>query len=399
VSAAALSPQRLARMRGVVARYVESGEVPGLAGLVARRGEVHVEALGALSIGGRPITRDSIFRIASMTKPVTAVAAMILVEDGLLRLDEPVDRLLPELADRRVLQDVAGHLDATVPADRPITVRDLLTFRLGFGYLFTAEPYPIHHAIAERGMAPGPPLPSNLPPPDEYMRRLGSLPLMYQPGERWQYNTGSEILSVLVARASGRPFDAFLQERLFDPLDMKDTGFVVAPASVDRLTTAYAFNPQTGALDVFDAAEASDWSRPPAFPNGAAGLVSTVDDYLAFARMLMNGGSLGKTRILSRPSVELMTSDQLTAEQKATSGFRPGFFADLGWGFGLRVVTRRTGFASVGSYGWNGGLGSMWESDPREEMIIILLTSKLWESPAAPPVFADFWTQAYSAIE
>ena len=364
-------------MRGILARHVESGEVPGLAGLVARRGEVHVETLGALSIGGRPIARDSIFRIASMTKPVTAVAAMILVEDGLLRLDEPVDRLLPELANRRVLKDVEGPLDATVPAHRPITVRDLLTFRLGFGYLFTPELYPIHRAIAEQGMAPGPPLPSHRPPPDEYMRRLGALPLMYQPGERWLYNTGAEILSVLVARASGRPFDAFLQERLFDPLAMKDTGFVVSPASLDRLTTSYMRNPQTGALDVFDAAEASDWNRPPEFPNGAAGLVSTVDDYLAFAQMLMSRGRQGKTRILSRLSVELMTTDQLTAEQKATSGFGPGFFADHGWGFGLYVVTERTGLASVGSYGWNGGLGSMWESDPREEMITILLTSKL----------------------
>jgi len=367
--------------------------------MVARRAEVHVEALGALSVGGHPIGRDSIFRIASMTKPVTAAAAMILVEDGLLRLDEPVDRLLPELADRRVLKDVAGPLDETVAANRPITLRDLLTFRLGIGYLFTPELYPIHHAIAEQGWAPGPPLPSHLPSPDEYMRRLRALPLMYQPGERWLYNTGAEILSVLVARASGRPFDAFLKERLFDPLGMKDTGFVVPAASIERLTTSYMRNPQTGILDVFDAAHASDWSRPPAFPNGAAGLASTVDDYHAFAQMLMSQGRHGKTRLLSRPSIELMTTDQLTAAQKSASGFGAGFFDDHGWGFCLYIVTERTGLASVGSYGWNGGLGSMWESDPREEMITILLTSKLWESPTPPPVFADFWNQAYSAIE
>ncbi|MGA7910242.1 MAG: serine hydrolase domain-containing protein [Candidatus Dormiibacterota bacterium] len=248
-------------------------------------------------------------------------------------------------------------------------------------------------------MAPGPPLPSDRPSPDEYMRRLGSLPLMYQPGERWLYNAGAEILGVLVARASGRSFDAFLSERLFEPLGMKDTGFAVPAVSLDRLTTSYMRNPQTGSLDVFDAADSSDWSRPPAFPNGAAGLVSTADDYLAFAQMLMNQGRHGRTRILSRPSVELMTSDQLSAEQKAVSGFGPGFFADHGWGFCLYVVTERTGLASVGSYGWNGGLGSMWESDPREEMITILLTSKLWESPTPPPVFADFWTLAYSAID
>ena len=386
-------------MHSVLTGYVERGEIPGLAGLVWRRGDLHVEVIGALSAGGSPLQRDSIFRIASMTKPVTAAATMILVEEGLLRLDEPVDRLLPELADRRVLEDVRGPLDATVPANRPITVRDLLTFRVGLGYLFSPELYPIHRALEDAGMAPHPPRPSDMPPPDEYMRRIGTLPLMYQPGETWLYNVGAEILSVLVARASGLPFDAFMKERLFDPLGMKDTGFAVPPASRARLTTSYLRNPHTDALEVFDAAETSDWSQRPVFPNGAAGLVSTVDDYLAFAQMLMHDGRHGKRRVLSRPSVELMTTDQLTAEQKRTSGFGPAFFADHGWGFCLYVVTERTGLASVGSYGWTGGLGSMWESDPREEMITILLTSKLWESPTPPPVFADFWTQAYSAID
>src|SRR5579872_377719 len=386
------STQRLRRMHDVVAGHVERGDVPGLVGLVSRRGEVHVEAIGVQTAGGRHIKRDSLFRIASMTKPVTAAATMILVEDGLVRLDEPVDRLLPELAGRRVLKAVDGPLEETVPANRPITVRDLLTFTLGYGYLFSARPFPIHEATARLGLGAGPPRTSDKPAPDEYMRRLGTLPLLYQPGERWLYNVGAEVLSVLIARASGRTFDAFLKQRLFEPLGMDDTGFVVPPSSVDRLTTTYQRNPVTGAIDVFDPSEGSDWTRSPAFPNGAAGLVSTVDDYLAFAAMLMNLGRHGKERILSRPSVELMTTDQLTAEQKAQSGLGPDFFADHGWGSCLYVATGRTQLQSVGSYGWNGGLGSAWDSDPREEMITILLTNKLWDSPKPPPVFTDFAT-------
>ncbi len=399
MSSGGLSADRLGRMQDLMAGYVERGEVPGLVGLVSRRGEVHVEAIGAKSIGGDAIRRDSIFRIASMTKPVTAAATMILIEEGRLRLDEPVDRLLPELADRRVLKQIDGPVDATVPAHRPISVRDLLTFRMGFGYLFTPRPYPIHEAVAAQGFAPGPPRPSTQPPPDEYMRRLGTLPLMYQPGERWMYNAGSEVLGVLIARASGQAFDAFLQERLFEPLGMKDTGFTVPAAKLDRLTTSYLLNPKTGELDVFDPAEGSDWSRPPAFPNGAAGLVSTVDDYLSFSQMLLTKGTHGTLRILSRPSVELMTMDQLTAEQRAVSGLGPGFFDDHGWGFCLYIVIRRNQMASVGSYGWSGGLGSRWESDPREEMVTILMTSKLWESSSPPAVFLDFWASAYAAID
>jgi CubicO group peptidase (beta-lactamase class C family) len=395
-----LSAERLRNLHRVMTGYVERSEVPGLVGLVSRRGEVHVDAIGAQSTGGHPIRRDSIFRIASMTKPVTAVATMILVEEGLLRLDEPVDRLLPELADRKVLKAIDGPIDQTVAANRPITVRDLLTFRMGQGMIFTTGPAPILEALAEQGFAPRPPKPSlTMPSPDEFMHRLGSLPLLYQPGEAWLYNTGAEVLGVLVARASGRSFDRFLEERIFEPLGMDDTGFVVPSSRLDRLTTVYTRNSQTGGIDVFDSAEDTAWRHAPAFPNGAGGLVSTVDDYLAFAEMLQNKGRHGKDRILSRPSVELMTTDQLTTEQKSKSGFGADFFAGHGWGFCLYIVTERTGLASRGSYGWSGGLGTMWETDPREEMITILMTTKLWESATPPPIFEDFWTLAYSAID
>jgi CubicO group peptidase (beta-lactamase class C family) len=386
-------------MRDVLGGYTERGEVPGLVALISRRGEVSVDAVGVRTAGSNEaIHRDTIFRIASMTKPITAAATMLLVEECKLRLDEPVDPILPELSGRRVLKQIDGPLDDTVPAHRPITVRDLLTFRMGFGLLFAPPTFAIVKALGEQGLAPGPPRPSTSPPPDEWMRRLGSLPLMYQPGERWMYNTGSEVLSVLIARASGQTFDAFLRERLFEPLDMRDTDFSVPADKLDRFTTSYWTNPQTGAFDVFDPIDDSDWSRGPAFPSGAGGLVSTADDFLAFAQMLMDGGRHGSRRILSRPSVELMTTDQLTPEQKAKSGFGPGFFDSSGWGFGVGIITRRTDLASVGSYGWNGGLGSLWGSDPREQMITILLTNRGLESPTPPGVFVDFQTSAYAAI-
>src|SRR5438128_845933 len=220
-----LSKTRLGRLHDVMAGYVERGEVPGLVALVSRRGEVHVEALGMKALGGGdPVGRDTIFRISSMTKPVTAVATMILVEECRLRLDDPVDRLLPELADRRVLTRLDAPLDDTEPARRPITVRDLLTFTMGFGLAF-APPgtMPIADALVGLRLGQGPPMPSVFPDPDEWLRRLGTLPLMHQPGERWRYNTGSDVLGVLIARAAGQPFDTFVRERIFEPLDMRDT--------------------------------------------------------------------------------------------------------------------------------------------------------------------------------
>ena len=239
MSIGGLSRARLARMHDVMAGYVERGEVPGLVTLVSRRGEVHVDAIGMKALGGSdPMRRDTIFRISSMTKPITAAATMILVEECKLRLDEPVDRLLPELADRKVLKRLDGPLDDTVPANRPITVRDLLTFRMGFGIIMAPpDTYPIQRAVSELLLGQGPPNPSTPPAPDEWIRRLGTLPLMHQPGEKWMYNTGSDVLGVLIARASGQPLETFLRERIFEPLGMKDTGFSVPAAKIDRLAT------------------------------------------------------------------------------------------------------------------------------------------------------------------
>jgi CubicO group peptidase (beta-lactamase class C family) len=380
----------------VLARHVESGAVPGLVALAARGGEVRVHALGQTELrGGAPTRRDTIFRVASMTKPVVAAAALILVEECRLRLDEPLDELLPELAGRRVLRSIDAELDDTVPAERPLTLRDLLTFRMGLGAVMAPpDAYPIQRAAGGLFIPTGPPDPTAAPPPDEWLRRLGELPLVHQPGETWMYHTGSDVLGVLVARASGQSLEGFLRERVFEPLGMRDTGFSVPPEQIGRLATSYATDPESGELTLFDA-PGGGWSRPPAFPSGGGGLVSTADDYLAFASMLLAGGG----GILSRASVELMTTDQLTPAQKASAHFPPGYFESRGWGFGVSVVTRRDDFASVGSYGWDGGLGTSWANDPREGLVLVLLTQASWTSPVPPRVRRDFWTSTYAAID
>jgi CubicO group peptidase (beta-lactamase class C family) len=399
ISAGGLSKARLNRMHNVMASYVERALVPGIVTLVSRHGEVYVDAIGKKRVDGNdPMQRDTIFRIASMSKPITAVATMILVEECKLRLDEPVDRLLPELAGRKVLKRLDGPLDDTVPANRPISVRDLLTLRMGFG-LIMAPPgtYTIQKAMEEAGLAPGPNLPSQAP--DEWIRRLAGLPLMHQPGEKWMYHTGSDVLGVLIARASGQPLETFFRQRIFEPLGMNDTAFSVPAAKLNRLASCYHSNPQTGALDLMDDARDSRWSRPPAFPSGGGGLVSTADDYLAFGQMMLNKGKHGRERILSRLSVELMTTDHITPEQKAVSVFFPGFWDNRGWGFGVSIFTRRDSLASVpGRFGWDGGYGTSGYSDPKENIVGILMTQRTLD-PVAFDLNADFWTSAYQAIE
>lgn len=371
------------------AAHVADDKVPGLVAAVAAGDDVHVEARGTLAIGGQPVRRESVFRIASTTKPITGAATMALVDEGLLELDEPVDRLLPELARPRVLQRPDGPLDDTVPAARPITVRDLLTFTFGFGMsldMFMApEPWPVVAAAGELGLATlGPPQPAVAPDPDTWIARLGTLPLMAQPGERWLYNTGAQVLGVLLSRAAGMPFDEVLRTRLFEPLGMASTGFWVGDPS--RLATAYA--PTPGGLEVWDPAD-GDWSRRPAFPDAAAGLVSTVDDLLAFARMLLRGGE----PVLSRRSVDAMTSDQLIpAQRRSTAGF---LTEDRSWGFCQSVVVDGP---RAGAFGWDGGLGSSWLVDPARDLVVIVLTQRLFEPPEAPAVHRDLQEAAYSAI-
>jgi CubicO group peptidase (beta-lactamase class C family) len=396
----------LRKVRDVLARHVESGRIPGLVALISRDGQTHVEAVGTMRHdGGPPMRRDTLFRMASTSKPVSVAAAMVLLDDCRLRLDDLVQEWLPELADRRVLTRVDGPLDDTVPARRPITVRDVLTSTFGLGMDMTALGTPIMNAVFEQGLTPN--LPTPMPEPDEWLRRLGELPLMHQPGERWQYHIGNDLLGVLVARATGQSFETFLRERVFGPLGMKDTGFHVPADKIDRLPPLYAPDPGTGEFTVWDPAEGGRHSEPPAFQGGGGGLVSTADDYHAYFRMLLNHGMHGGERILSRPAVELMTTNRLTAEQNATRNAMAtdnvhvsfGQGQHGGWGFGMAVRTYRGDYAPVGQFGWDGGSGTSTYADPQNRLTGILLTQVGMSVPDPARLVHDFWTTVYQAID
>jgi CubicO group peptidase (beta-lactamase class C family) len=366
----------LDRLHHAMAARVANGELPGMVTLIAHADDVHVDTIGAMAFGSNdPMRRDTIFRITSLTKPILAAATMMLVEEGRLELDESVDRLAPELANRRVLERVDGPLDETVAANRPITVEDLLTFRMGYGMVFEPTfdpPYPINNAANELQLVMGPPDPRTPHDPDEWMRLFGILPLMYQPGERWQYNAGALVLSVLAARASGQSLEELFRTRIFEPLGMKDTGFWMPVEHAGRLPSYYMTNPQTGKLELQTLSPPSEWTRPPVFPAGSAGLLSTVDDYLAFSRLLLNKGVHGDGRLLSERSVELMTTNHLTPEQMASAG---PVLGGRGWGFGMAVATAPDEVSPVpGRYGWDGGYGTSWFNDPNRGLVAIAMT-------------------------
>jgi CubicO group peptidase (beta-lactamase class C family) len=397
----ALNKERVADLHGAMNGFVERGDIPGIVTLIACGEEVHVDAVGKMTVDGtEPMRRDTIFRIASTTKPIAAAATMILVDDGKLRLDDSVERWLPELANRRVLRRMDSSPEDTVPANRSITVRDLLTFTFGFGSVM-ARPgtYWIQQLISEGRLGgDGPPHPSLTPGTDEWIRRLGELPLMYQPGERWLYNTGCDVLGVLVARVSGRSFGTFLRERLFDPLGMKDTGFSVPASKLDRLPGMYMFNHESKKLEEFDSTKESEYSRPPAFESGAGGLVSTAEDYYAFCRMMLNKGMWGRERVLTETSVEAMTRDQLSPQQR--EGAELFFGNHSSWGYGMAVsLQREKPWMVPGRFGWDGGFGTSAYSDPANDFIGILMTQRMMNSPEPPAVFTDFWTGAYRALE
>ncbi|TMF66684.1 MAG: beta-lactamase family protein [Chloroflexi bacterium] len=359
-----------------MAARVAKGELPGMVTLVAHGDDARVDTIGVMAFGSdEPMRRDTIFRITSMTKPILALATMMLVEDGRLALDEPADALLPELAHRQVLKRIDGPLDETVPARRPITVEDLLTFRMGHGLITEPTfdpPYPIVNAARDLELVMGPPDPRTPHDPDEWLKRFATLPLMYQPGERWQYNTGSLVLSVLVARASGQTLPDFFQMRIFEPLGMKDTGFSLSAEKSSRLPSNYMTNFQTGKMELQTASGPGVWTKPPAFPSGAAGLVSTIDDYLAFARLLLNEGVHENRRLVSQSSVRLMTSNHLKPEQMAGGG---PILAGQGWGFGMAVATAPDDVSPVpGRYGWSGGYGTYWFNDPSQNRVAIAMT-------------------------
>lgn len=368
---------------------VRNRSVPGAVGLVAHGGRIEVAAVGqADAAGTTPMTRESVFRIASITKPITAVAVLMLVEDGRIALDDPVATWLPELAAPTVVRRPDGPVDDVVPAARPITVEDLLTFRAGYGFPSDFSLPAVAPLFTE--LRQGPPQPQAVADPDAWMATLSRIPMLHQPGDAWLYNTCSDIQGVLIAQASGQPLAEFLAERLFEPLGMADTGFVVPPGALDRFT-AYYRPGQDGEWELIDAPD-GQWSTLPVFPSGASGLVSTADDWFAFGRMLLGEGAVGDRRVLSPASVRLLTTDHLTAPQRAASTL---FLEGQGWGFGGSVdVCPRDPWHVPGRYGWVGGTGTAAHVTPSTGAATILLTQVEMSGPTPTPLMRDFWRYA-----
>ena len=389
---------RTGRVIEILEQHTRTGYLAGAVALVGRGARAEVVAVGDRSREAPGVMqRDSLFRITSMTTPITAAATLMLVDEGKLRLDERIDHWLPELAHRRVLRSPSSPLDDTVPAKRSITVEDLLTGRCGLGFVPTLEEdSPLQRRIAELqllGFGFGPPDPSSPIGPDEWLRRLGTLPLMAQPGETWMYNTGTYILGVLLARVAHQPLPLLLYERLFGPLGMRDTGFLVPAAKRERLVSAYRL--EAGRPQIYDAPATSAWNSAPAFPDAAAGLVSTADDYFSFSYFLLSQGQRGGHRLLSRESASAMTRDHLTAGQRAAAA--PMIGKHRGWGFGVAVVTETTPQGvPAGAYGWNGGFGTSWVADPVSGTTAILLTQTLFTSAEPPAVHQEFWGAVFS---
>jgi CubicO group peptidase (beta-lactamase class C family) len=363
------------KLDDIIEAAVARGDTPGVVAAVGRGDEGYVAAAGVMAAGGPPMRPDTLFRIASITKPVTAALVLSLAEDGLLGLEEPVDRLLPELADRRVLRRPDGPLTDTIRAERAVTTRDLLTFTWGFGMqgaMFMApEPWPIVSAVAERELSSfGPPRPDTTPEPDTFMARLGELPLLAQPGERWLYSAGSQVLGVLAARAAGAPLEDVMRERVLAPLGMDDTAFYANDTS--RLATAY--ERRDGELAVSDPPD-GQWSRPPRFPDGAGGLVSTAEDLLRFGRMLLLPGG---NPVLTAGTVAEMTRDQLTPAQRARVWPGFSFLGDRGWGYGVSVTEW--------GYSWEGGSGTSWSNIPDQDLTVVVLTQRAVDETGLPAV-------------
>lgn len=378
----------------VLLPYVADGTLPGAVGLVARGDDVEFAAVGSAAAGGRtPMARDSIFRIASITKPIAAAAVMVLVDDGRLDPVDSVRRWLPELAAPSVVRTPESPLDDVVPAARPITVEDLLSSRTGYGFAPDFDLPAVRPLFAEGVQSDGRE-PQRFLATDEWLQTLAGIPMLHQPGEAWLYNTSSDLQGVLIERVSGQSLPDFMAERIFDRLGMRDTGFVVPAAKRDRFTSYYRAD-GSGGLELADGPD-GQWSSLPPFPSGAGGLASTVDDWLAFGRMLLaEGATADGRRLLSAQSVRLMTSDHLTGGQRAASRL---FLEGQGWGYGGSVDVEALDPWNVpGRYGWVGGTGTSAHVVPATGSVHILLTQLAATGPAPAQQLRDFWRYAAGA--
>jgi CubicO group peptidase (beta-lactamase class C family) len=362
---------------------VDSHEVPGLVAAVGHGDDIEVVVLGDQSVGGPPMAQDSLFRIASITKPMMAALALTFVADGTVRLEQPVDDFLPELASPAVLRSLTGPVDETVPAARAITLRHLLTSTNGHGFPsdFSA---PTVQLLFDR-LHQGPPQPQRVPPPDEWMAILADIPLLHQPGEAFTYNTAFDILGVLVARAGGRSLPDLMAARILEPLGMTETGFVF-PAGTDDRRTCY-YRRDDDELVELDGPD-GQWSTVPAFPSGAGGLVSTLADVFAFQRLLLAGGG----EILPAALVTAMATDQLTPMIRASDTV---FLDGQSWGFGGGVdIERRHSWNVPGRFGWVGGTGTSAYVVPSDDSVAILLTQVELAGPTGSTVIEGFWAAA-----
>ncbi|MCG5433624.1 beta-lactamase family protein [Mycobacterium sp. MYCO198283] len=361
----------LDRNRAAIEQVVDAGLLSGAVTLVWHRGNVvQVNEIGHRDVGTRaPMQRDTIFRIASMTKPVTVAAAMTLVEEGRLALTDPVTEYLPELSDMRVLDEPGGELDRTHPAQRAITVDDLMTHRSGLAYFFSV-PGPLARAYGRI---------SARQDPAAWLAEVAELPLHHQPGEKMTYSVATDVLGILVERLTGATLHDVLVERILKPLGMADTGFYVSPQARGRVATMYRLDGDT----LRDDAMGPPAVKPPRFCMGGANLYSTADDYLRFARMLLGGGEVDGVRVLTPDSVTAMRTDRLTADQKRHPFLGMPFWVGRGFGLNLSVVTdpvqaqRLFGPGGRGTFGWPGAYGTWWQADPENDLILLYLVQNM----------------------
>jgi len=394
--AVGMSSARLARLDDAMQVHVDRGELSGAVTLVARHGRiVHFGLVGQRDVeAGQPMTRDTIFRIYSMTKPIVSVAALILYEEGKLLLSDPVSKFIPELSGLSVMKNPTGSIDDTVPALREMTVRDLLTHTSGLstGSALTGGS-PLSQAYRAAGVRGSR---SSLRP-DAWIRALSGLPLLYQPGTHFHYGVSTDVLGVLISVVSGQPLESFLRERIFDPLGMPDTAFQVPDAKLERFAANYRPG-EDGKIALLDSPAASRYRRPPIFASGAGGLVSTTGDYHRFAQMLLAGGEQGGVRILSPKTVELMATNHLSDEEKDVAFLRD-WFPGQGFGLGVSVVESVAPgqvLSSVGQNGWGGAAGTYYWVDPEEDLLAVLMVQLL--PPGGIPLVPEFKTLVYQAI-
>jgi CubicO group peptidase (beta-lactamase class C family) len=373
-----------------VSTAIQDRSLVGATALIEKKGKILLSESYGLADrdSGTPMRENAIFRIASMTKPITSALTLMLIEDGVLDLDTPIEKWLPELAKPRVRPSDTNALKSYA---RSITVRDLLAHRSGISYPFSApEPWAgeLRKATGALDIVPD-------HSPDEWLYRLAQLPLLYQPGERWHYGYSSDVLGVLLSRAAEASLGELMQNRIFEPLGMEDTGFYCSESKLNRLTTAYVRSPESGELDVFDPGFGGRWSVPPVFESGGAGLVSTMADYLRFAKLLLRDAK-GVRPIISPASIKLMRENLFLEYDHAQSFLgMEGYWQHKGFGLGLSVVTNAKEIShrsTNGEFNWPGAFGTHWFAAPQDDLIGIFFIQEYWSTL---PLSAQFQNIAY----